>query len=178
MLVDIIYLILIIIAVFKGYSRGLVVALFSIVGFIIGLAAALKLSAVVSSYLEGTTSIPSRWLPFISFAIVFLIVVIAVRMLAKVVETAFEMALLGWANKLAGIVIYIALYTIIYSVFLFYADKMKLIAATTIQQSVTYSFIQPFAPAVINGLGTVIPWFKDMFTELEDFFGKFSSSIK
>ena len=91
MLVDIIYLVLIVAAIFKGYSRGLIVAVFSIIALIVGLAAALKLSAVVSSYLGEATSISAKWLPFISFAVVFIAVIFLIRMLAKIIESAFDM---------------------------------------------------------------------------------------
>ena len=178
MLVDIIYLVLIVAAIFKGYSRGLIVAVFSIIALIVGLAAALKLSTVVSAYLGNATSISAKWLPFISFAIVFIGVIFLIRMLAKVVETAFEMVLLGWLNKIGGIVVYIVAYTIIYSVLLFYAEKMQLLSKDTINNSVTYGFIQPLAPFIIDSIGAVIPWFKDMFTELEHFFDKLSGNFR
>ncbi|MGE5108687.1 MAG: CvpA family protein [Sphingobacteriales bacterium] len=178
MLVDTIYLILIIAAVFKGYSRGLIVAVFSIVALIAGLAAAIKLSAVLSGYLGEATSISAKWLPFISFAVVFVGVIFLIRMLAKFVESAFDMALLGWVNKIGGIVVYIVAYTIIYSVLLFYAEKMHLISKETINNSVTYGFIQPMAPIILNGIGVVIPWFKDMFTDLEHFFDKLSGNFR
>lgn len=178
MLIDIIYLVLIVMAVVKGYSKGLIVAVFSIVALIVGLAAAIKLSAVVSRYLDDATSISTQWLPVISFAVVFIAVLFLIRMLAKVIETTFEMALLGWVNKIGGVVIYIIAYTIIYSVLLFYAEKIQLLSRETIKQSVSFAYIQPLAPAIINAIGVVIPWFKDMFRELELFFDKLSGNLK
>ena len=178
MLVDVIYLVLIIAAVIKGYSKGLIVAVFSIIALIVGLAAALKLSALVSNYLGIATSISAKWLPFLSFAIVFIGVIFLIRMLAKFIESVFTMALLGWVNKIGGIVIYIVAYTIIYSVLLFYAEKMHLLSKETINNSITFGFIQPLAPVIINGIGAAIPWFKDMFTDLEYFFDKLSGNFK
>ncbi len=63
MFIDIIVFILLIIAVFKGLSKGLIVAVFSFLGFFIGLAAALKLSTIAASYLGKNVSISERWLP-------------------------------------------------------------------------------------------------------------------
>ena len=54
---------------------------------------------------------------------------------------------------------------------LFYAVQMKLVKTETILASVTYSFIEPWGPYAIDGLGAVIPWFRDMFEELKQFFG-------
>ncbi|HEY0677323.1 MAG TPA: CvpA family protein [Chitinophagaceae bacterium] len=174
MLIDIIYAVLVIMAVFKGLSRGFIIAVFSILAFIVGLAAAMKLSTVVAQQLADSTNISARWLPFISFVVVFLIVVILVRIVAKMIEKSVEFALLGWMNRLLGVILYVALYTTIYSILLFYAVQLRIIKEQTILSSVTYHFIEPWGPYAINGLGAVIPWFKDMFEELKEFFGGIS----
>lgn len=170
MLIDIVVAVLLVIACLRGYQRGLVVALFSVIAYIIGLAAALKLSAAVAGYLEGSVNISSRWMPFISFIIVFIIVVLLIRLGAKMVEKSLQLVLLGWLNRLGGIVFYLALYLIIFSIFLFYAEQLQLVKPSMIQSSQTYSFVQPWGPKVINGFGAVIPIFKDLFSDLEKFF--------
>jgi membrane protein required for colicin V production len=48
MIIDIIFLLLMIFAVMKGMRNGFVVAVFSFLGIIIGLAAAMKFSTVVA----------------------------------------------------------------------------------------------------------------------------------
>src|SRR5215212_75124 len=99
MFIDIIALILLVWASFKGLRNGLVVGVFSFLAFIIGLAAALKLSIVAANYLGSNTNIGERWLPFIAFALVFFIVVLLVRLGAKAIEGALRLAMLGWLNK-------------------------------------------------------------------------------
>ncbi|MGZ8553688.1 MAG: hypothetical protein ACXWV8_09805 [Chitinophagaceae bacterium] len=54
---------------------------------------------------------------------------------------------------------------------------MKLIPPETIQQSLTWSFVQPWGPKAINGLGSVIPIFKDMFAELQEFFAELAKKM-
>ena len=169
-MIDIIYAILIILAIFKGYQKGLIIAVFSFIGFVIGLAAALKLSVYVADHLKGSVNVSAKILPFLSFALVFLITVLLIHFGAKLIEKLFEMAALGWANKLAGILLYAILYTMIFSVFLFYADKIHLLTESAIQSSLTYSFIKPWGPKVIDGFGEILPVFKDMFNDLENFF--------
>jgi membrane protein required for colicin V production len=69
------------------------------------------------------------------------------------------------------------LYTTIYSILLFYAIQLNLIKQETLLASRTYSFIAPWGPHAINGLGAIIPWFKDMFLQLEEFFGGVSQKM-
>jgi membrane protein required for colicin V production len=177
MLLDIIFAVIIVLAILKGYQRGLIVGLFSLVAVIIGLAAAMKLSTVVSGYIGKAVKVSDQWLPIISFAVVFLIVILLIRLGAKAVEKTIEVAMLGWVNKIGGIILFAAIYTVVFSVLLFYAEQMKLIQPDTIHKSVTYSFVQPWGPKAINGVGSIIPIFKDMFSELELFFDEVSNKI-
>ena len=177
MLIDLIFAVLLVIAIIKGYQKGLIIALFSIIAFIIGLAAALKLSAVAAVYLKDSVNVSAKWLPFLAFIVVFFIVVILIRLGGKLIEKAFQVVLLGWLNRIGGIILYAALYTIIFSIFLFYAGKLQLIQPAVIQSSQTYNFIQPWGPVVMNNFGKVIPVFKDMFTGLEGFFNTISNKI-
>lgn len=178
MLIDLLVTLFIVMAIIKGYRKGLVLAVFSIIAFILGLAAALKLSAVAGNYLRDSLNISAKWLPFIAFLVVFFTVVVLVRMGGKLIEKSLELVLLGWLNRIGGMILYTALYIIILSIFIFYAEKLQLLKPATIQSSQTYNFIQPWGPAVMNCFGKFIPVFKDMFTELGDFFDTISNKIQ
>lgn len=170
MIIDILFIIVLIFALYKGWSNGFVVAILSVVGLIIALVAAMKLSAITANYLKDSTNISLRWLPVISFFIVFVAVLLLFRLLASLITKTMEVVALGWANKFAGIVLYAVIYTIVLSVILFYIQKVHIISDKTVEESHFYGFIQPFGPAAINGIGKVLPWFKDMFAQLEGFF--------
>ncbi len=172
-MIDIAFLILIGFAVFKGYSKGFIVAIFSVLGFIVGLAAALKLSTTVAAKLSEHTDI-GKWLPALSFLLVFIGTAFLVRILGKVIQKTFETVMLGWANKVAGILLYALLYSIIFSIFIFYAVQLHFFNETATASSVCYPFLKILGPKVIEGFGIVIPWFKNMFAELEQFFGGFA----
>ena len=127
MILDIILAILLVFAVIKGYQRNLIVGIFSFIAVIIGLAAAIKLSTVVARYLGKAINISNEWLPIISFAVVFIIVILLIRWGANALESAVEVAMLGWLNKLGGILLYAAIYIIVFSVILFYSDQMGML---------------------------------------------------
>lgn len=177
MIIDVTLLVLMIMAIVKGLRRGLIVALFSFIAFIVGLVAALKLSAVVASYLDDAINVSARWLPFLSFALVFLLVVLLVRMVAALVESTIEMAMLGWANRIGGMLLYALLYLVIFSIILFFATEMNFFEEETLNQSVTYPAIRPVGPVVIDAIGTLLPWFKDMFSDLQEFFDRLSDKV-
>jgi membrane protein required for colicin V production len=171
-MIDIVFVIILIMAVFKGFTRGFIVALFSVIALIVGLAAAMKLSAVTAAYLEKSLDVSARWLAILSFILVFLAAAFLVRLGAKAIEKTFQMAMLGWVNRLLGIILYFVLYLVIFSVVLFYVEKIGLLSATATADSTTYDFIKPWGPAAIDALGFIIPFFKNMFTELGQFFDR------
>jgi len=170
MFIDTVALVLLIISVFKGFTKGFIVALFSFLAFIIGLAAALKLSTLAASYIGNAVNISQRWLPVLAFFVVFLIVVLAIRLGAKMLEGVVKLAMLGWLNRLGGIIFYILIYFFIFSILLFYAQQLHILKPETIEASVSYPWIQPIAPKIMSIMGAVMPFFKDMFDQLLQFF--------
>jgi len=170
MLIDIIVIILLIMAIFKGLRKGLIVAVFSFLAFLIGLAAALKLSTLMADYIGTNVDISQRWLPVVAFAVVFIVVVMLVRLGAKAIEGAVRMMMLGWLNRIGGVLFYVLIYFFIFSIILFYATQLHVLKPDLMQASATYAYIAPFAPKMIDILGAVIPFFRDMFEQLLRFF--------
>lgn len=163
MFLDIIILVLLVLALFKGWSNGFIVGVFSFLAFIIGLATALKLSEFAGTYITEYFNVSDQWLPIVAFAAVFLIVVILVRLGAKAIESIIEVAQLGWMNKLGGILLYIVIYLFIVSLLLSYAGQMHLLKEETLEASQSYPFVHPIAPAIMDVVGVVLPFFKDLF---------------
>jgi membrane protein required for colicin V production len=174
MIIDILLLIVLVSAIVKGLKKGLVVAVFSLLSFIIGLAAALKLSATVARILGEKTNITAQWLPVVSFLVVFVGVVLLVRLFAKMIEQALEFSMMGWLNKLGAVVFYCLLHLFIFSIALFYADQLHFISEETRHASVSFSLLQPLAPTILEWLAYLLPFMKGVFSDLQDFFGKFA----
>ena len=172
MLIDIIFILVLILAIFQGLSKGLILGIFSFLAIIIGLAAALKLSVIVANYIQGSAVTASKWLPLLSFILVLIVVILLVGLVARLIKKTLQFAMLGWLDSFCGMILYIALYTIIFSIFLFYASKLMLIHPEVIAGSRTYQYIAPWGPKVIDNLGKIIPVFKDMFSDLENFFAE------
>ncbi len=173
--IDILFLFLIVLAVFRGLRHGLILSVLSSLAWIVGLAAALyKLSAAVALLLKSSIHISARWLPVLAFLGVFLGVVLVIRWGARLIEEGLDLTMMGWLNKLAGVLLYAAIYTIVLSVLLFYAIQVHMVSRATASSSVVYPVIRSWGPAAIDELGKIIPFFKGMFVQLEKFFGHFS----
>lgn len=177
MTIDLLFLFILAMAAFRGFRQGLVVAAFSFIAFFVGLAAAIKLSAVVAGWLEESFDKPSAWWPFLAFFLVLVIVSGIIRVLAKGIEGTLNLVMLGWVNKLGGFILYAILYTLIFSVVLFYYDQIKHISPETKERSLVYSYVEPWGEWTMSALGKIIPQFKDVFQDMERFFEKVGQDL-
>ena len=171
-MIDILFYVILFLALVHGWRKGLIIALFSAVCGLIGLAAAVKFSAIVATRMKTDLHITSRWLPVIAFILVFVIVMLIIHWTGRLLEKLLTLVLLEWLNKLGGVLFYLLLYLSIYSILLFYGTQTNIISKHTICDSKIYSLIGPFGPAVIQLITRFIPFGQDMFSSLEGFFDK------
>ncbi|HSK12805.1 MAG TPA: CvpA family protein [Phnomibacter sp.] len=172
MFIDVLVIIAVGMALFKGYSKGLIMALFSTLGLLIGLAAAVRFSSIAAWYLSEEFDISPSYAPILAFLLVFMAATIIVRLIGKAVEKTLESIDIGFLNKVGGITLYLFLYLAVASVLVYYLEKTGILDDDLVQQSVTYHWIAPWGPMILDGLGLIIPWFRDMFDELNRFFDK------
>lgn len=170
MFIDILFLLVIALSIFKGYNKGLVVAVFTFISTILGLIIAIKFSSVVANWMQNSTEVSAFWLPFLSFTLVMVAVVLIVRIAAKIIDKIIDLVLLGWLNKLGGILFFACIYISILSVVLFYFEKMYIIDQETIKASFFYFFIKPWALNIVSGFGYILPFFKNVILQLENFY--------
>ena len=174
MIIDILVLVTAVFAFIKGYSKGLIMALFNAVSLIIALAVAIKFSSLISPFVAEKTNV-GHYAPIVSFALVFMAAVFIIRMAGKAIEKTFETVDIGFVNKLGGGMLYLGVRLSVLSILLYYIGQMEGIPETLINESITYSTIASWGPTVINGLGYLIPWFQDMFQDLNDYFDSVSN---
>jgi len=171
MFIDICLLAILGFAVFKGLTQGLVMAVCSFLTIIVGLAAAVKTSSLVARWLSGTIDVQASWLPFLAFALIMIAVMLLARIAGKLVETTLHLSMLGWANRLGGILLFGCIYITLFSVVLFYLERLHLLKPETVAASTTYPYIYFWGPEALQLFGKLLPVFKGMFGELSQFFG-------
>ncbi|MCB0698708.1 MAG: CvpA family protein [Chitinophagales bacterium] len=170
MIIDIIAITLIIIFFIRGYMKGIIVAAFSLIAIVLGIICALKLSERLASYLLSAGYVSSGWAQLLSYVVLFIGVVWLVRIIAKAIESAASMAMLGWANKGIGGLLYAFLAVTVCSSIFWLGREMQLLSEETIAASKTYPYIEPVAPWIADKVGMVLPFLKNVFADLQTFF--------
>lgn len=176
-MIDIIFVILFIIFFRKGYNNGLLLALFSFIAVLIGFLAALKLSATVSIVLLDKNVTAAKWAPIIAFISIFFIVVFSIRLLAKLTGKVLKTVKLGWINKMGGGLLYGLIFTLFFALFLWLATKMTIINNKASSNSKVYGIVTPFVPQFFNGLGSLLPFVKKSWEQLNIVFEKVDNQI-
>ena len=177
MVLDVIGIILIILFFIRGYTRGIIVAAFSVIAILLGILCALKLSQSFASWMLAKGYISSGWAQVISYIVLFIVVVLIVRLIAKLLQKAVEGMMLGVVNKLIGGLLYAFLGAVLWSSLLWIGTKMNMITPETIASSKTYHIIAGLAPWFFEMAGKLLPFVKDTFSNLEHFFDTVNQKI-
>lgn len=170
--IDLIYLIVLGIGAWKGYQKGLVVSVFSFFSLVIGLAVSLRFSATIADALYESVNDYVDWFPFLGFILVFATTVAIIRFAAQLLKEAVTLLLLGWLDKLGGILLYCLLYTLIFSSVLFFLFHLHILNQLDGNYSWVYLYLYPVSKVTLHLVGAILPYCKNAFQQLEYFFAR------
>lgn len=125
MIIDIILILILVLAVYKGWTKGFIMALFVFVSYFIALALAFQFSGMVQGFLWKGEQGQSRWYGFLAFAIVLIVGIILIRLLGKMVEKLVEAVMLGIVNRILGVLLFAFIYCSLYAVVLVFIEKIN-----------------------------------------------------
>jgi membrane protein required for colicin V production len=100
---DIVILILIAVPTVTGLKIGIIKALFTVVGMIVGVVLAGRFSESLGGVLTFISD--PGWAKIAAFAIILIAVMIIASVLAVVIKWVISAVLLGWVNRLGGAVL-------------------------------------------------------------------------
>jgi membrane protein required for colicin V production len=91
-------------AIFKGFQKGFIVSVFSLIAIFVGIYMAVHFSDAIAPKLKTIFEVTDKWLPLFAFASLLIGVYLGVILIAKAVEKLVDLAALGFVNKLGGAV--------------------------------------------------------------------------
>lgn len=174
MWIDITLVLLLIYGAFRGWQQGIIISVFKLLAWLFGVLGALKLSSVAAYFLQDQMGIHSKYLPIISFILVFVIIALVIFLIGKSLEKIIEIAHLGFINRMGGAALRIIIFAFIFSAFLWLMNQAGTITPEMKAQSKTYNLISPFAEWTINRFAIYLPAIKSVLDDLKSFFEKLS----
>lgn len=150
--IDIVLGIILIISAFSGYRNGLIAEVASLAALILGIWGAIEFSYITSDFLVKNFQLKTDNLSIISFVVTFIVIVILVHIVANTVNKLVDTVMLGWLNKLAGLVFGVLKSLLVLSIVLVVFDKIdkdvKILPKESKTQSRMYEPIRSLAPSI------------------------------
>jgi membrane protein required for colicin V production len=141
---------------YKGFSKGLIVEITSLVALVGGIYLAVHFSWMVGGYIEKMLELEHQHVTMVAFTITFLGVVLLVHLIGKMGTKLAEKMALGVVNKLFGALFGFLKVAFIISIVLYLYGrvdpKMKVIPQHLREESLTYEPIAGMAPEIIPKL--------------------------
>jgi membrane protein required for colicin V production len=169
MIFDLIFLILFIWAAYRGFSKGVILQAATLTALILGVFGAIRFSEFTSMLITDRTSMSGEYLPLISFALTFIVIVLAIHLIARIVEGLVKAIALGFVNRLAGAIFSLTKFAFIISIVLVVLNSMdanfSFLPTSKIEQSKLYKPLSKFAPKIFPYLQFNNP--REIFKEAE-----------
>jgi len=169
-IVDIIIAIPLIWGAYKGFTKGFIIEIFSFLALALGVAGAFKYAHIAASYLQNHLDINTVYLPFFSFLIVFVLIVILTFSLAKILTKFINLIALGPINKIAGMLFGFLKYAFIISILLWLGSQANIIPPEIKAHSLLFSYTLSLAPETINLISHIIPGLDELIFSIDQMF--------
>ena len=165
---DIAILVILGIGAVKGYMRGFIVELFSLIAFILGLLLALELTIPVARNLFAENNYFDV-IAVVVFIALFILLSMLIKLGAKAIKKALDMTIFGTLDNAAGAIAGILKWAFILSVVFWVFDSVGFdLVESYADKTVLFPYIVGIGPTVFEWLSYVIPFVQDLIDSMQD----------
>lgn len=155
--IDIIILIILGIAMVKGFINGFVREMAALLALVLGIWAAIKFSGFTATKLYELFDITGKFTGIIAFIITFIIVVIVINFIGNIIDRIIKLIALGFLNRLLGLVFGVIKSVLILSVIFVVLNAIDehrpFLPKEKLNQSIFYYPISDIAPTIFPIIG-------------------------
>ena len=156
---------------FQGFRKGLlqeVVSVFALfLGFILGLKFLTTALPLVQKFVGNSLG----QLPFLSFLVVFVLVILGVRLLGLLFKKIVDFTPLGMFDNILGAILGGLKWCFAISLLLYVSSLAGIaVSQETARESVIYPFVLKSTPLALEVLSFVMPFLKVLLTTLKGLF--------
>ena len=156
---DIVDLLILIIGAVAGLRKGFFSQAFAILAILLSAWISFTCAGAISEWIASWVHAEGVWLKIITFLVIFIGVGILCRLVSKVFDRLFKVAMLGWLNRLMGAVLSVCKYLIILGLIAILFNtvnkEFKWVDEATLSQSKSYVVIR-------DGAYKLFPYFKEL----------------
>lgn len=149
---DIIFLIPLLFAIYRGFRKGLIHMIASLAALVLGIIGAIKLRPVFAGLLDALFNIAPEHMNVIAFAVAFVTIVLLVHIAAFLVDKLVKAVALNLVNRLLGMGFGFLVTAFVISMILWPINEInaekQIIKPERIEGSLLYEPLSSFAPAL------------------------------
>ena len=150
-------------AFYKGYTKGIIYSMLSLIAIIAGIIIAMNFSSFAAVWLAKNFNLPSIILPVLSFVLVLIAVIASIKLVAILTEKILEAIMLNFVNKIAGALVWSFIVVLIFSVLVYFVDQAGFLTSAVKQASITYPLVKSLGPEGLSIFRTFTPYLKESF---------------
>ena len=158
-ILDIILLICFIPAAIQGFQKGFISQVIAIISIIAGVWLSVQFASEVTVWLAQYIQGSEQVLKVVSFALIFIAVIAGLALLGRLVEGTVKLIMLGWLNRLLGVVFSLVKASLIVGLiimaFCSLNNTFQFVSEDVLNQSILF-------PPLKNMAYTVFPYLKDL----------------
>ena len=168
---DIIIAILLLLFAWKGFRKGLIIEVVTLLAFGIGIYGAMHFSDFTARHLQDFMEINPKYINTVAFVLTFILLVIAVNAIGRAVTGLIRAMNLNFFNKLGGAVFGAAKGVLLCSVMVMVLNNLQLIGVVkpeVREGSKLYPYIEMTVPYVYRGFDLVRDYAKEVLPNQEE----------
>lgn len=168
-ILDIIIIIPLIYGAYKGFTKGLLRELTSLLAVILAITLGFKLMDLVIALIQPYLGENNQIVPLIAFVAIFVVVLILVNLLSKAVKKVLDMTLLGNVDDFAGAVLGILKWAFAMSMILWLLDQAQIIIPKErTEGSILFPFLMAYGPKLIDYVSIILPFTQDLIHSISE----------
>ena len=168
---DIIIAIILFLFGFKGFRKGLIIEVVTLLAFAVGIYGAMHFSDFTAAHLQDFMEINPKYLNTIAFVLTFILLVVLVNLIGRWITNLVKAMNLSFWNKLGGFVFGVAKGVLLCSILVMVLNNFQLIGVVkpeVREQSKLYPFIEETVPYVYRGFDLVKDYAKEIIPEEQE----------
>lgn len=162
--IDLFLMLVMLFGAYQGYKDGFLMGLFSLLAVVLGVFLGFKLMGFGMTFLEREFNADQKTLPYISFFLIFVIVVVLVTWLGKSIRSSIDKTFLGRVDESMGLILGIFKTMFMLSIVMWILDSLKYNPkAEWTEGSWLYPFTAKLAPDLAGWIAQFVPFFREIF---------------
>ncbi|MGB3128228.1 MAG: CvpA family protein [Dehalococcoidia bacterium] len=146
---DIVIIVILVVPMYLGFRRGLIGTVLPLVGIVLGIVVAGRGYGSIANWLSNWLESPAQ-AKIVAFILIFILFMIAITVVTKLVRGFLGLLLLGWIDKLGGLVFGLVMGGVVAGVLLSIVSKFFLSRVeATVADSALAAFLLDKFPFVL-----------------------------